>query len=105
MLAAAAQQAGCALEAVDSNGVLPVAAAARAIPLAHGFRAHLQRSLREQLREWPERRPLERLPSTKKATIAADILSRWPAASSAVLRGDTLSSLPIDHSALCAALR
>ena len=97
MLAAAAPQVECAFEAVDSNGLLPVAAAARAIPMAHGFRAHLQRSLREQLRDWPERRPLDRLTSTKKATIPADILARWPPASPAALRGETLSSLPIDH--------
>jgi deoxyribodipyrimidine photo-lyase len=97
MLEAAARQVECALEAVDSNGVLPVAAAARAIPMAHGFRAHLQRSLREQLRDWPERRPLERLPSTTKPAIAAETLARWPPASREILRGETLSSLPIDH--------
>ena len=97
MLEAAAREVECAVEAVDGNGLLPVAAAARAIPMAHGFRAHVQRSLREQLREWPERRPLDHLPATAKPTIDAATLSRWPPATDAVLRGKTLLSLPIDH--------
>ena len=40
MLGAAARQVDCAFEAVDTNGILPVAAAKRAVPRAHGFRAH-----------------------------------------------------------------
>lgn len=100
MIASSARQVDCALEAVDTNGLLPVAAAARAIPMAHGFRAHLQRSLRGELRQWPEDKPLDRLPDTPRARIDAAITTRWPAATAAVLRGETLADLPIDHSVL-----
>src|SRR5688500_4983295 len=39
MHAAAARRIDVRLEAIDSNGLLPVAEAGRAIPMAHGFRA------------------------------------------------------------------
>ena len=97
MIASAAKQVDCALEAIDTNGLLPVAAAGRAIPMAHGFRAHLQRSLREQLRHWPEKNPLEGLPDARPAKIDAAITARWPSATAAVLRGETLAEFPIDH--------
>lgn len=97
MLASAARQIDCALEAVDSNGVLPVRAAGRAVPMAHGFRAHLQRNLRANLKDWPERDPLAALPAGLRAKTAQSVLSRWPAATREVLSGATLASLPIDH--------
>ena len=97
MIASAARHVDCALEAVDTNGLLPVSAAGRAIPMAHGFRAHLQRSLRAELRQWPEDKPLDRLPDTRPARIDTAITSRWPSASGAILRGETLAELPIDH--------
>ena len=98
MIVSAARQVDCALEAVDTNGLLPVSAAGRAIPMAHGFRAHLQRTLREELRHWPEEAPLDALPHVRPARIDPAITARWPAATTAVLRGETLEALPIDHS-------
>jgi deoxyribodipyrimidine photo-lyase len=97
MIASAARQVDCAMEAVDTNGLLPVASAGRAIPMAHGFRAHLQRTLRGQLRDWPEREPLRRLPAVPRARLRAAILERWPLATREVLRGGALAALPIDH--------
>src|SRR3954463_5639360 len=97
MLAAAARQVECAFEAIDTNGILPVIAAGRAIPMAHGFRSHLQRSVREQLRAWPEEDPLSQLAPKGRALIDAAILERWPRADARVLRGETLATLPIDH--------
>jgi len=104
MIAAAARQVACSFEAVDTNGLLPVTSAGRAIPMAHGFRAHLQRSLRDQLRHWPEKNPLERLPDRKRPRIDSAITARWPEATAAVLRGTTLSDLPIDHGVAPAAV-
>jgi len=97
MLAAAARQVDVRLEAVDSNGILPVADAGRAIPMAHGFRSHLQRSLRAQLHAWPAANPLDDLPAARRTAIPPAVLERWPAADRATLAGRTLSSLPIDH--------
>lgn len=97
MLAAATRQVDCRLEAVDSNGLLPVAAAARAIPMAHGFRAHLQKNLRAQLRQWPVPDPLATLPRKPRPVMRASILDRWPAATTRSLSRQGLADLPIDH--------
>ena len=97
MTAAAARQVDCAMEAVDSNGLLPVTSADRAVPMAHGFRAYLQRSLRAQLLAWPQRDPLAGLANKARARIDPSIGKRWPRASMAELRGETIASLPIDH--------
>lgn len=96
MQAAAARRLDVRLEAIDTLGVLPVAAAGRAIPMAHGFRSHLQRSLRPHLASWPVESPLEALPSRLRRqdpVVPADVLQRWPPAS---VHAD-LSTLPIDH--------
>jgi deoxyribodipyrimidine photo-lyase len=97
MLTAAGRQVDCRMEAVDSNGLLPVAAAGRAIPMAHGFRAHLQKTLRAQLRQWPVPDPLAGLPARRRPAIRPAILERWPAATNASLSRRSLAGLPIDH--------
>jgi deoxyribodipyrimidine photo-lyase len=97
MLQSAARQIDCRLEAVDTNGVLPVALAGRAVPMAHGFRAHLQKHLRPQLRLWPVAAPLAQLPRRRRVAVAPAILNRWPAAAPASLTTRALASLPIDH--------
>jgi deoxyribodipyrimidine photo-lyase len=97
MLAAAAPQVRCRFEAIDSNGLLPVNLAGRAIPMAHGFRAHVQKHLRAHLRQWPERDPLARLPRGRRFVIPPDVLKRWPAATPASLSRSALARFPIDH--------
>lgn len=98
MTASAATQVDCRMEAVDTNGLLPVGLAARAIPMAHGFRSHLQKHLRAHLRQWPERDPLASLPPRRRASIAPAIAERWPAATKPTLSRQALADLPIDHS-------
>lgn len=97
MHAAAARQIDVRLEAVDTNGLLPVADAGRAVPMAHGFRSHLQRTVRAQLRAWPAERPLDVLPRAARATIDPTILARWPAADAVALSDGAVAALPIDH--------
>ena len=97
MISSAAAQVRTRMEAVDTNGILPVATAERAFPTARGFRAHLQRNLRAHLPDWPARAPLERLPRIRRATLSRGILAKWPAATAATLSGSTLRTLPIDH--------
>ena len=97
MTASAARQVDCRMEGVDTNGLLPVALAGRAIPMAHGFRAHLQKHLRSQLRQWPARDPLHSLPRRRRASIPAAVLERWPAATTKTLSRKGLAMLPIDH--------
>jgi deoxyribodipyrimidine photo-lyase len=100
MVAAAGRRLPVRLEAVDSNGLLPLRAADRAFPTAHSFRRFLQRSLGRHLDEWPAADPLarRRLPALRE--LPREVTSRWPPAAAALLHGDpaALAALPIDHS-------
>ncbi|MEO8078769.1 MAG: deoxyribodipyrimidine photolyase, partial [Acidobacteriota bacterium] len=100
MAAAAARQVSVRLEAVDSNGVIPLADHLRPFPTARGYRAFMQRSLREHLQQFPDDDPLHAIArGPALEALPAPILARWPATEAAVLEGTaaTLSSLPIDH--------
>jgi len=98
MVASAAGAVDVRLEAVDSNGVVPLAATERDFPTAHSFRRWLHRNVLDHLEHMPLEDPLaERLP--KPQGVPVEILERWPAASAELLDGgrDVLGSLPIDH--------
>jgi deoxyribodipyrimidine photo-lyase len=99
MLEAAARKSDVRMEAVDSNGLLPLSAADRAFPTAHAFRRFLQRELREHLAAFPKANPLVRLKLPSLGRIPAPILRRWPKASESVLAGSDkrLRMLPIDR--------
>jgi deoxyribodipyrimidine photo-lyase len=84
------------LEAVDSNGLIPLATHGRAFTSARSFRAFMQRELRTHLREFPEEHPLKGLPR-RQAKIDVSVLKRWPAATKLLERNATLERLPIDH--------
>jgi deoxyribodipyrimidine photo-lyase len=92
------------LEAVDSNGVLPVTAAGRAFSTAHSFRAYLQRTLRDHLREWPDQDPLAALPRVARVQVSQEIRRRWPDADRETLEGRTIAGLRVDHSVPPAAI-
>lgn len=105
MLDKAAQQAACRLEAVDSNGLIPLADHPRAFPTARGFRGFAQRSLRGHLRDVPVDEPLADLPTTGKPVIPMEITSRWPALDAPALRSPSsfLEQLPLDHTVMAVA--
>ena len=101
MLAAASRAVTVALEAVDSNGLIPLSAAGRAFPLARSFRAFVQRTVREHLQTFPDEDPLAALHGLPRLERPpADVLRRWPPADERMLRGGSsaLAQLPIDHS-------
>ncbi len=87
----------CRLEAVDSNGLLPLATPGKAFDTAYQFRRMLHKTLPDYLRAWPSRDPLAGGAVVKGASLPEDSLSRWPQASL-----DSISSqirdLPLDHS-------
>ncbi|MDW7709949.1 MAG: hypothetical protein SCH98_05700 [Deferrisomatales bacterium] len=92
---AAASRLPVLLEAVDSNGLLPLRAADRAFARAFDFRRFLQRTLLEHL-TLPETEPLAGLPG--RAEVPRAVAERWPGAPAALLRrGTDLRDLPIDH--------
>jgi deoxyribodipyrimidine photo-lyase len=106
MVTAAADRVPVLLEAVDSNGLLPMAGADREFTTAYSFRRFLQKNLLNHLAEMPLEDPLaEDLPSP--SPLPAAMTRRWPPATELVSAGggDSLSTLPIDHSVAVAPVR
>jgi deoxyribodipyrimidine photo-lyase len=103
MVEAAGRRMGVKLEAVDSNGLLPMRAAPRAFARAVDFRRFLQRELPQHLTIWPEPDPFSprgagRLPPA--APLPRSVTARWPATELATA-GDLvtiLSRVPVDKS-------
>jgi len=99
MLAAAGNRVTVRLEAVDSNGILPLAATDRVFLTAFSFRRFLQSQLREHLRSVPKKSPLARLSLPSPPILPKEITKQWPAATEELLRADPgdLIAFPIDH--------
>ena len=99
LIAAAGARLTRRLEAVDGNGLVPMRAAGREFARAHGFRAYLQRTLREHLRDLPREDPLGGVRLPGPVTLPRRVTDRWPAADAALLAGDAavLARLPLDH--------
>lgn len=100
MVAAAGERLPVRLEAVDGNGLLPMASADRTFARAFDFRRHLQRELPSHLGDLPREHPLVGEALEPLAALPREILERWPAADAQLLAGDParLAELPIDHS-------
>jgi deoxyribodipyrimidine photo-lyase len=99
MVTAAAKQLLVRLEAVDSNGLLPLRATNHVFPTAYAFRRFLQKTLPEHLEASPTADPLTKIDSPSPAPLAASSTGRWPQASTELLEGGAgiLRTLPIDH--------
>ena len=108
MLDAAVGQVECRLEAVDGNGLLPLAATDAASPTAYAFRRVLQKKLPAYLDSMPAAAPLEALavPVLEKLLVEGGAWP-WDRASDELLTGSAaaLAALPIDHSVPAGALR
>jgi deoxyribodipyrimidine photo-lyase len=100
MVAAAARGVSSRVEAVDSNGLVPLCATEAAFATAFAFRRWLQRELPPHLARFPAADPLADAGLPALAELPAGLERRWPAASAALLAGapDALASLHIDHS-------
>ena len=98
MVEAAARDIDVRLEAVDSNGLMPMRATQAVYPSAYAFRRYLQKSLVPHLSSFPLRHPLADLPR-REAPLPDEVRARWPEASDALLTAgvDVLAALPIDH--------
>lgn len=102
MVAAAAAKLPVALEAVDSNGLLPLRATDQVFSRAFDFRRFLQKTLSAHLHEAPAAEPLAESELAKLANLPQKVLQRWPKATPQMLTGlpSVLASFPIDHSVL-----
>ena len=98
MVEAAGRAVPVRLEAVDSNGLIPLADHGKSFSSARSYRAFVQRELPDHLLHVPEERPLARLRLMPRPQMTAGVARRWPQSSPAQLQATaTLSRLPIDH--------
>ncbi len=97
MVAAAGRKLPIRLEAIDSNGLLPLRVAGKPYGQARAFRLLLQKTLRQHL-ELPKANPLARANLPRSRPVPRAIASRWRPASARLLAGGSLATLPIDHS-------
>lgn len=107
MIAAAAKKLLACLEAVDSNGLLPLRATEQVFARAFDFRRFLQKALPAHLLDVPAANPLAKVKLVAAPKLPKKIMSRWPVASTALLEGmpGSLDKLPIDHSVGASELR
>ena len=101
MVATAGSSIDTRLEAVDSNGLIPIRAPQTTFSRAFDFRRWLQKHLLEHLDEAPILDPLLRLTLPDPPNLSQSILERWPRADESLLSAtgtaSGLDSLPIDH--------
>lgn len=99
MVAAAAARCPVLLEAVDSNGLLPLRAADKTHLTAYSLRRFLQGELPRHLGETPAAEPIAGAELPIFQGLPKEISTRWPAASGEMLAGSpgALRTLPIDH--------
>lgn len=99
MLAAAADQISARLEVVDSNGLLPLAAADKAYKRAVDFRRFLQKNLGDHLLDPPAANPFDGVDLPRLEALPEAIDDSWPELLAEVTRDSLpeLASLPIDH--------
>jgi deoxyribodipyrimidine photo-lyase len=107
MVSCAGKRLAVRLEAVDSNGLLPIYASEHAAIRAFDFRRYLQKQLPAHLADFPAADPLAKAKLPPTPVLAGKIRKNWPPASRALLSGDPahLKSFRIDHSVHPAALR
>lgn len=89
------------VEAVDGNGLLPLATSPQAFPTAYLFRRFLQKNLAPHLGKLPKKDPLAGV-SLPRYTLPPSLLSRWP---SALVSPPNLSALSLDHAVSPVSLR
>ncbi|MCR4412296.1 MAG: deoxyribodipyrimidine photolyase [Thermoguttaceae bacterium] len=96
---AVARRLGTLIEAVDSNGLLPLRAADRVFPTAHSFRRFLQRTLPEHLLDRPRRDPLARirLPPCPSLVSESGVLQHGRTAERPPIAPAAVVGLPIDR--------
>jgi len=99
LVAAAGAALDVRVEAVDSNGLIPLAAADHAFTTAASFRRWVQKVLPGHLSDLPRATPLKNSALTRLDALPKDVITRWAPASPGLLGGDAseLARLPIDH--------
>lgn len=99
MIRAVARRTGVLMEAVDSNGLLPMRAASTVFPTAYAFRRYLQKSLTPHLEVFPAAEPLADNTIPRLSVIPEFFRDRWSLAAADLLActSGALDRLPIDQ--------
>jgi len=98
MIRSAARHLPARLEAVDSNGLLPLRASDRPFTTAYSFRRFLQKNLPAHFASFPTNNPLARLKLPALKALPKATVKRWPPTSAANLADPGfLAKLPVDH--------
>jgi deoxyribodipyrimidine photo-lyase len=99
MIAAAGRTLSVRLEAVDGNGLLPMASLEQVFPTAYALRRVVHRVLGDDLSASPDTDPLAGPPLRPFAGVPTSVAAQWPVASAEILDGEpsALGALPIDH--------
>ena len=100
MIASAAKKLSVLLEAVDSNGLLPLRATPQAFSRAFDFRRFLQKTLPTHLQNFPHAEPLKDFEQARPAKLPAGIAKKWPPPGPEMFSADpsSLRKFSIDHS-------
>jgi len=99
MTRAAAKDLAIRMEAVDSNGLLPMGITDRVFLTAYSFRRFLQQQIPRFLDQFPKRKPLSNISIPTLEKLPAEIYKKWPMASREIINvsPESLRHLPIDH--------
>ncbi|MFM8215670.1 MAG: deoxyribodipyrimidine photolyase, partial [Pirellula sp.] len=87
----------CAVELVDSNGILPIHAADRTFTVAHSYRRHMQKEIARETPSFPHKDPFRNVELPKLKKLPEAITKRWRFQSRKELQSYDLSKLDIDH--------
>jgi deoxyribodipyrimidine photo-lyase len=99
MLDAAAGRLDVRLEAVDSNGLVPMRSTEKVYPTAYTFRRYLQKNLPLHFRDVPLEDPVRQLERFDRPGVPIHVSERWPSAGPALADGGlALGPLPLNHS-------
>jgi len=107
MMRAAAKSVHVRMEAVDSNGLLPLASTDKEFKTAYSFRRFLQETLPGQFDQFPKKYPLEGLSVPSLSQLPSDVAVRWPMAANDLLdiSPNAIVALPVDHRVKAVATR
>lgn len=107
MLMAAGRKLAVRLEAVDSNGLLPLAAVEKPYPSAYTFRRFLQKNLPDYLDQMPEADPLAGCGLPRLGELPGSITERWPIPPPELLAAEptAIAKLHLGHDTAPLALR
>jgi deoxyribodipyrimidine photo-lyase len=97
MAAAASARIDVRFEAIDGNGLLPLAAVTQGFTFAHQFRRFVQKNLRPHLVRMPLAEPLRDATLVRGEAPPAEITARWPRTLEFADSFALCSRLPIDH--------